>query len=126
MRPIFGSRVRRTLLTSVAVGFLALLPTMATLVPLAADGGAYMVCFWRAEGPDGTSLGGPGGGSPFVGLEADAVPLLGYVGCTYLEGDGEVYWVARVHAMPLAGVVACYVLALTVGVGAWLTRPRPW
>jgi hypothetical protein len=60
MRAVFGSRVRRTVWAIVAAGFLALLPSAATFVPIAADG------------------------------------------------------------------MACYVLALTVGVGAWLTRPKVW
>jgi hypothetical protein len=120
MRPAFGSRLRTTLLTVVVVGFLALLPNMATearFVPV--GGSASLACGHFAEFPDAAALRGMQPETASDRLEAEAVPLLGHVSCTYRNDHGTVFWTSSVHGMRPAGVVVCYVLALTVAVAAW-------
>lgn len=126
MRHVFGSRLRRTLVILAAVTLLALAPAVATGAMLAADGGPKLACMFRAEEPNAVALEGMLPEDAFGFMSATASPLAGFVSCTYQRTDGEAYWVSHARAMPVAGVIACYVLAFAIAVTAWLTRPRLW
>lgn len=93
---------------------------------LAADGGPQLACMFRAEGPNEAALEGMVPEDAFRFMSAHAAPLAGHVTCTYQRRDGEAYWESHARAIPLAGVIACYGLAITIAVTAWLTRPRLW
>ena len=127
MRRVFGSRVRRTLLTVAVAGPFALAPSVATgMTIVSADGYAKFACDFYAQWPDESTLDGMMPEAASQLLEAGAVPLGGYVDCTFRREDGEVFFKSRVHAMPPAGVIACYTVALSIAAASWLTRPKLW
>ena len=122
-----GWRARTVILTVLAVLFFASLPSVATGMKIvSADGSARLACSFYGEWPDESALDGMVSETAFRYLETDVAPLWGHLNCTFRHSDGEVFWESRVVAMPVAGVVACYSVALTIVAAAWLMRPKRW
>ncbi len=127
MRGKWGLSVERLLVTLVAAGLLALVPTVFTALKIAsAESSPRLACDSFAQAPDAPALSGRLLEDAFQDIDADARPWLGRVDCTWRNADGDAYWEATVHALDPAAVAGFYGLALAVVAVSWFTRPRTW